>query len=97
MRHPHTTVDPFRQVTSIPKAEQGKTQYYTTVDPWNGYHSIELAEKSRNLTTFITQWGCYRYLVAPQGFLGSGDAYTFAYDKIQRDMEAKFPKLFQNN
>ena len=93
-RQPHTTIDPFRQITSIPKVAENEEYYYNMVDAWNGYHSIELDEKSRDLTTFITQWGCYRYLKAPQGFLGSGDAYTYEYDQIQKELEEKFPKLY---
>ena len=46
------------------------------MDCWDGYHSIPLAPEDRPKTTFVTQWGLYRYRVAPQGFLAAGDAYT---------------------
>ena len=95
-RMPHVTMDPFKQVTAVPTPGEGEEMLFTTTDAWNGYHSIPLDEESRPLTTFITEWGCYRYKVAPQGYLGSGDKYTFEYDQIQKGMESKFQRLFQN-
>jgi len=43
----------------------------------------------RHLTTFITPWGRYRYKVAPQGFLSSGDGYTRRSDEIIQDVPRK--------
>ena len=57
----------------------------TCLDAWNGYHSVQLDENSRKMTSFITPWGVYRYRTAPQGYLASGDAYTHRYDNIVRD------------
>ena len=54
----------------------------STLDAWNGYHSVEIRESDRHLTTFITPWGRFRYKTAPQGYLASGDAYMHRYDKI---------------
>ena len=54
----------------------------TETDAWNGYHSVPLAEEDRHLTTFITEYGRYRYKVAPQGYLASGDGYNQRYDNI---------------
>ena len=50
--------------------------FFSSVDSWNGYHSIPVKEESRHFLTFNTEWGRFRYKVAPQGFLGSGDHYT---------------------
>ena len=58
-------------------------------DAWNGFHSVPLRAEDRNYTTFITPWGRYRYKVAPQGFLASGDAYSRRFDEIIADMERK--------
>ena len=41
------------------------------------------------MTTFITPWGRYRYKVAPQGFIASGDAYTQRFDAIIANFENK--------
>ena len=39
-------------------------------------------KKGREATTFITEWGRYRYKQAPQGFHGSNDGYTKRFDEI---------------
>ena len=38
----------------------------STLDCVNGYHGVELAEEDRHKTTFITEWGKYRYKRTPQ-------------------------------
>ena len=43
-------------------------------------YSIQL--KFVRKTIFLTPWGRYEYLTAPQGYKVSGDAYTARYDKI---------------
>ena len=57
----------------------------TVLDAWNGYHSLSLTPEARNATTFITEWGRYRYCRAPQGFHASGDGYTRRFDDITVD------------
>ena len=48
-----------------------------------------LSPNARDATTFITEWGRYRYLRAPQGFHASGDGYTRRFDDITIDMPRK--------
>ena len=76
-RETHHTQSPFHQARSVP---QNKKK--TVLDAWNGYHSVPLHVEDRHLTTFISPWGRYRYCVAPQGYIASGDAYTRRYDEI---------------
>ena len=59
------------------------------LDATDGYHAVVLDEESRPLTTFITEWGRYRYCRLPQGYLASGDAYTRRYDDIIKDVDQK--------
>ena len=76
-REVHHTPSPFNLVSSIPA---GKLK--TVVDASDAFHSLLLAVQSRELTNFITEWGMYRYCRGPQGFHGTGDAYTRRYDDI---------------
>ena len=76
-RETHYTSSPFHQARTVPH-EMKKTVF----DAWNGYHSVPLHPDDRHLTTFITPWGRYRYCVAPQGYIASGDGYTRRYDEI---------------
>ena len=76
-RETHHTRSPFHQARSVPPKKKK-----TIFDCWNDYHSIPLHENDRHLTTFITPWGRYRYKVAPQGYIASGDGYTRRFDEI---------------
>ena len=76
-RETHHTQSPFHQARSVPR-----NTFKTVFDAWNGYHSISLHEGDRHYTTFITPWGRYRYCVAPQGYIASGDGYTRRFDEI---------------
>lgn len=76
-RETHHTSSPFQQARSVPSNTKK-----TICDAWNGYHSIPLHPEDRHLTTFLTPWGRYRYRVAPQGYIASGDGYTRRYDEV---------------
>ena len=77
VRQTHHVQSPFHLAVQVPQ----KT-VKTVTDAWNGYHSVPIREEDRHITTFITPWGRYRYRVAPQGFLASGDAYNQRFDAI---------------
>ena len=77
----HTTpLSPFNLVASIPT---GKLK--TVVDAWN--NSLLLDPQSQRFTTFITEYGRYWYKRGPQGYHGTGDAYTRRFDDITKDEE----------
>lgn len=76
-RETHYTSSPFHQARIVPHGTKK-----TVIDAWNGYHSVPLHQDDRHYTTFITPWGRYRYCVAPQGYIASGDGYTRRYDEI---------------
>ena len=83
-RETHHTQSPFIQARTVPQNTKK-----TVLDAWNGYHSVPLHEDDRHYTTFITPWGRYRYKVAPQGYISSGDCYTRRYDEITSDIKNK--------
>ena len=80
VRETHHTESPFHQARSVPP-----DTYKTVTDAWNGYHSVPLHEDDRHFTTFITPRGRYRYKVAPQGYIASGDSYTRRFDEVIMD------------
>ena len=84
LRETHHTPSPFHHVSTVPSNTKK-----TVLDAWNGYHSLPLSPEARDATTFITEWGRYRYLRAPMGFQASGDAYTKRFDDITVDMPRK--------
>ena len=83
-RETHHTPSPFNQASVVPPHTKK-----TVLDAWNGYHSLPLSPKARDATTFITEWGRYRYLSSPQGFHAAGDGYTRAFDNITVDFKRK--------
>lgn len=83
-RETHHTQSPFHQARQVPS---GKLK--TVFDAWNGYHSVPLHDDDRHKTTFITPWGRYRYLSAPQGYMASGDGYSRRYDEVVADIGNK--------
>ena len=83
-RDTHHTVPPFQQARAIPPST-----IRSVTDAWNGYHSVPVRPEDRNLLTFITEFGRYRYCVLPQGFVASGDGYTYRYDEIIADIPRK--------
>ena len=83
LRETHHTPTPFTLASSVPA-----NMLKTLLDAWNGYHALPLTEKAKDAFTFITEYGRYRPLTAPQGFHGSGDGYTRRTD----DITAGFPR-----
>ena len=84
VRQTHHVPSPFLLASKVPQNTKK-----TVTDAWNGYHSVPIREEDRHLTTFITPWGRYRYKVAPQGFIASGDGYTQRFDAIITDFPNK--------
>ena len=84
LRETHHTPSPYNQVSVVPSNTKK-----TVLDAWNGYHSLPLSESAKNATTFITEWGRYRYTSAPQGFHAAGDGYTRRFDDITTDFPRK--------
>ena len=84
VRQTHHTRSPYNMVREIP-ANMKKTVY----DAWNGYHSVPLHPEDRHYTTFITDYGRYRYRNSPQGYIASGDGYTHRYYEIVEDLTSK--------
>ena len=77
LRHTHPVLSPYLKAMTVPK-----NSYKTVTDAWEGYHSVPLDKESSRLTSFITQFGCYRYLTNPQGNHVSGDAYNKRFDMV---------------
>ena len=82
VRETHPTKSPFHLARSVPGSS-----YKTVFDAWNGFHSVPIREEDRHYTTFITPWGLFRYIRAPQGFLSSGDGYNRRLDDILAGLE----------
>ena len=84
LRETHHCEPPFKLASQVPPNTRK-----TVLDATDGYHAVPLDDESKPFTTFITEWGRFRYRRLPQGFLASGDAYTRRYDEIIKDVKDK--------
>lgn len=57
IKREHYPLPVFDQI--LPSLTQAK--YFSVLDVKQAYHQLELDTESRDLTTFITQWGRFRY------------------------------------
>ena len=85
-RSVESSLDTNRMATAVPVPDEGKEIFFSTLDAWNGYHLIPLDEAAKKFFGFLTEFGVYRYNVAPQGFLGSGDHYIAQYNSIMEKL-----------
>ena len=74
-------VHPFPTPKDIIAMVPGTLRYFAVFDAKNGYWQIPLDDQSKPLTTFITEWGRYRYLRAPMGLASSGDEFCQRTDQ----------------
>ena len=83
-RETHAVESPFHLARRVPP-----NTWKSVTDAWNGYHQVPLRESDRHLTTFITQFGRWRYKRAPQGYLSSGDGYNRRFQAILSEFPRK--------
>ena len=84
-RETHHTSYPFNVVNNVPIHS-----YKTVADAKNGYNQATLDDSSSKVTTFITEFGRYRFIRSPQGLKSAGDAYTRRFDEVIVDTPRKF-------
>ena len=75
---------PFQSASRIPPMCKK-----TAVDNWNGVHSVALHPDDRQYTAFLAPDGRYRYKVAAQGNLVSGDGFNERMEEIFREHRDK--------
>ena len=69
---------PRELVARIPKG----MRYFTSLDSRHGYYQVELDEQSKELVTFLTEWGPYRFRRNVMGLISGGDEHNRRGDEI---------------
>lgn len=93
-------VTDFRKVNEVTKTDcyplprintlidqVGDAQYVSKFDLLKGYWQIPLTERAKDISSFCTESGLYRYLVSPFGMKNSGCTFQRFMDKIVTDLE----------
>jgi hypothetical protein len=75
MKRPSTYFSPSDAIKSSIRSD---SKVFVTLDLASGYHQVELAEKDRDITTFITPFGRFRFKHLPMGLSPSGDYFNIA-------------------
>ena len=72
---------------AVQMIQADKAQYFSKFDAKKGYHQCNLDEKSKNLTTFITPFGRYRYERAPFGLNSIPEHYNRRMEEALSGLE----------
>ena len=81
-RPTHPFPAPKDIVARVPKG----AKCFAVFNAANGYWQIPLEEESRKYTTFMTEWGRFRYKRAPMGLVSSGDEFCARTDRALADI-----------
>lgn len=68
-------VHPFPSPKQLASSIPSSARWFVALDATKGYWQVELDKESRHLTTFLTQFGRFRFRRAPMGLNASGDEY----------------------
>ena len=79
----------------------GEKNWVCTVDMLSGYHQIPLDKESRDLTTFITLYGKFRFCRQSMGMRQEGDKFNqetdLAIEEVIQDEEMmKFTLIYKS-
>ena len=56
-------------------------QWFVVLDCHKGYWQVEIDKRDADFTSFITEFGRFRYLRAPMGLISAGDQWVARSDE----------------
>jgi hypothetical protein len=68
----------------------GKAKYFTSLDLNQAYHQIPLAETSKYLTAFCTDWNLFNYRRVPFGIATGAQVLTRLLDRVFQDLKFEY-------
>ena len=72
----------------------GKAKWFTSLDLASGYWQVEMDEKDRPKTAFITQFGTYQFKVMPFGLCNALATFQRLMDEVFRGLLWKFVMVY---
>lgn len=76
---------PLPKIQEILAATAG-SKYFSLIDLRSAYHQVRLADESKELTTFITPLGAYRFVRLPFGLASSASVSKKLMECMLGDM-----------
>jgi len=67
-----------------------KAKYFTTLDLNQAYHQIPLAQSSKPLTAFCTDWNPYQYTCVSVGLATGAQVLTILLDQLFQDLKIDY-------
>ena len=86
-KHIKRPVHPFPTSMDCIQRIKHNHKWFATIDARQSFFQIELDEESRDLTTFLTPDGRYRYARIPMGMSPSSDIWCLASDLALENIE----------
>ena len=71
----------------------GKAKYVTKLDLLKGYYQVELTERAKTISAFITPFGLFQYEVMPFGMTNAPSTFQRLINYIIRDLEGVYAYL----
>ena len=67
---------------------------YSFIDGFSGYHQVRIAQEDHQKTTFVTEWGCYKYTMIPFGLKKSLSVFSRIVVSTFKDFIHKFIEVY---
>jgi hypothetical protein len=71
-----------------------KHEMYSFMDGYSNYNQVKMAEKDKEKTTFILEWGAYAYNVMPFGLCNALATFKQVVTKTFKEYLNKFMQVF---
>ena len=70
---------------------------YSFIDGLSGYHQIRIAKEDRHKTTFVIEWGCFRYTVMPFRMKNAPVVFSWVVVTAFKEFIQKFMQVYMDD
>ena len=75
----------------------GGKEIYSFTNGFYGYHQIKLVEEDWNMTTFVTEWCCFHYMIIPFGLKNAPAIFSRIVVAYFKEFTHKFLEDYFDN